>query len=146
MMSYYILLLTLFLLVMLSVSFKEDIIASLKALYLKQALQYHPDKSEYDKLTSTILFAEMANMFEGIKKTIESYDDSNCTVVNECLNLIDGYDAFVDELLDKYNTKVSEYTVLKHDYNQLVDKNNKIIHKLEKQINMLISGCNRRRD
>ena len=148
------LVLTLFMCCVLSkTTTKDELISSLNTIYRRQALIYHPDKSQYDKSTSNILFSELTNMFEKIKKHIEDTVQNDPSTRNDCTNMRrtfeKKYDSLVKEynqVLDKYNNENNhwrkQYDNLFKEYSQLIDKYNQIVLQRESDISFYSNQIN----
>jgi hypothetical protein len=80
----------------------------LKKKYRTILLKYHPDKQNYSKEISNILFAEVSNIYEMFLDSVKLHMDCDNTEYN---------------LLEKKYKKLNkQYYKLIHEYNKLQNK------------------------
>jgi curved DNA-binding protein CbpA len=130
-----------------SIANETDLLAELKQKYRLLSLTYHPDKHNFDVDVSTILFAELSNIYhlflDSVKNKIEYY-----SVFEKKYNLLEKKYKKLDKLskqqaenynqlyedfvgLDQQNIKLQQNmnnskNIQKKYYN-LVDKYNKLV-------------------
>jgi hypothetical protein len=121
---------------------ETKLLNDIKKKYRLLSLKYHPDKQNYSKDISTILFTEVSTIYEMFVVVIK--ENIICANTNYVLynslekkykaldkqydNLINEYNILVEENIDLQNNikqQNKEYNILINKYNNLVNKYNR---------------------
>lgn len=123
---------------------ETKLLNDLKKKYRTMSLKYHPDKQNYSKEISTILFAEVSNIYEMFMDSVKlhmgceevkgynSLEKKYYKLINEYNNLVEDYNfknSENNDLQNIINQQKNEYINLQNDYNKLIYKYNKIVKK-----------------
>ena len=123
---------------------ENKLLNDLKKKYRTISLKYHPDKQNYSKDISTILFAEISNIYEMFLDSVKlhmvcdevkgynSLEKKYYKLINEYNNLVEDYNfknSEMNDLQNNINQQKNEYNNLQNEYNKLIYKYNKIVKK-----------------
>ena len=118
------------------------ILNELKKKYRQLTLKYHPDKQNYSKEISTILFAEVSNIYEmfidSIKENMACDHTNNLEIIKIYNSLEKKYKALdkqYDNLIEEYNNLVEENIELQNNIKQQNNEYNNLIYKYNKLVN-----------
>jgi curved DNA-binding protein CbpA len=136
---------------------ETDLLTELKKKYRLLSLTYHPDKHNFDLDVSTILFAELSNIYDLFVDTIKDYMKHSiweqkynfiekkykkleklCQQQTQNYNqLYEDYVGLDQQHIDSYNQLYQDYIKLQQNmnnnknienkYNKLVNKYNKLV-------------------
>ena len=123
---------------------ETKLINDLKKKFRLLSLKYHPDKQNYSKEISTILFAEISNIYEMfmdvIQVNIVCSNTNNLEIYNSLEKKYKALDKQYDNLIDEYNILVEENIDLQNkikqqnkEYNILINKYNKLVNKYNRE-------------
>jgi DnaJ-class molecular chaperone len=123
---------------------ENKLLNDLKKKYRTISLKYHPDKQNYSKDISTILFAEISNIYEMFLDSVKlqkgdasdnkynSLEKKYYKLINEYNNLVEDYNfknSEMNDLQNNINQQNKEYINLQNEYNKLIYKYNKLVKK-----------------
>lgn len=128
---------------------EQKLLNDLKKKYRSISLKYHPDKQNYSKDISTILFAEVTNIYEmfieSVKLHMEDCDDNKYKKVEKEYNnleIVKRYNSLekkYKELDKQYYKLIEEYNNLVEDYNFKNSENNDLQNNIHQQNNEYIN-------
>lgn len=127
---------------------ETKLLNDLKKKYRTISLKYHPDKQNYSKDISNILFAEVSNIYEmfieSVKLHMKDCDDNKYKKLEKEYNnleIVKRYNSLEKKYkeLDKlYNKLIEEYNNLVEDYNFKNSENNDLQNNIHQQNNEYI--------
>jgi hypothetical protein len=123
---------------------ETKLINDLKKKYRHLSLKYHPDKQNYSKEISTILFTEVSNIYEMfmvvIQENIVGGNTNNLEIYNSLEKKYKALDKQYDILIGEYNILVEENIDLQNkikqqnkEYNIIINKYNKLVDKYNRE-------------
>jgi DnaJ-class molecular chaperone len=118
---------------------ETNLLNELKKKYRHLSLKYHPDKQNYSKEISTILFAEISNIYEllmdSVKENMDFGNKNNLEIYNSLEKKYKVLDKQYYNLIDEYNNLVEENIDLQNNIKQQNKEYNNLIYKYNKLVN-----------
>lgn len=121
---------------------EQKLLNELKKKYRAISLKYHPDKQNYSKDISNILFAEVTNIYKIFMDSLkENMACNNLEIYKSLEKKYKALDKQYDNFIEENNNLVEENIELQNNIKQ----QNKEYNKLVKKYNKLISNYNHER-
>ena len=120
---------------------ETNLLNDLKKKYRQLSLKYHPDKQNYSKDISNILFGEVSTIYEMFMVVIqENMACGNLEIYNSLEKKYKALDKQYDILIGEYNILVEENIELQNnikqqnkEYNKLINKYNNLVNKYNRE-------------